>query len=163
MFNKLIPLDYDEKNAYQLQIACYQTVSSIYNVSAIMEQQILFARNTEKVTTMNRMFAFNENITTIYVSDKFVTTALTNDEDIFINCSKLKGAIEYEYGKGGKEFANYTTGYFTKSTFSGIKSHDANDFHKTNYYDLQGHRLGKLKRGLNIIKRGNKTVKVSVK
>ena len=119
--------------------------------------------NTEKVTTMNRMFAFNENITTIYVSDKFVTTALTNDEDIFINCSKLKGAIEYEYGKGGKEFANYTTGYFTKSTFSGIKSHDANDFHKTNYYDLQGHRLGKLKRGLNIIKRGNKTVKVSVK
>lgn len=119
--------------------------------------------NTEKVTTMNRMFAFNENITTIYVSDKFVTTALTNDEDIFINCPKLKGAIEYEYGKGGKEFANYTTGYFTKSTFSGIKSHDANDFHKTNYYDLQGHRLGKLKRGLNIIKRGNKTVKVSVK
>ena len=78
-----------------------------------MVQQILFARNTEKVTTMNRMFAFNENITTIYVSDKFVTTALTNDEDIFINCSKLKGAIEYEYGKGGKEFANYTTGYFT--------------------------------------------------
>lgn len=49
-----------------------------------MVQQILFARNTEKVTTMNRMFAFNENITTIYVSDKFVTTALTNDEDIFI-------------------------------------------------------------------------------
>ena len=58
---------------------------------------------------MNRMFAFNENITTIYVSDKFVTTALTNDEDIFINCSKLKGAIEYEYGKGGKEYglSNY--------------------------------------------------------
>ena len=119
--------------------------------------------NTEKVTTMNRMFAFNENITTIYVSDKFVTTALTNDEDIFINCSKLKGAIEYQNGKGGKEFANYTTGYFTKSTFSDIKSQDVNDCYKTDYYDLQGHRLGKLKKGLNIIKRGNKTVKVSVK
>lgn len=128
-----------------------------------MEQQILFARNTEKVTTMNRMFAFNENITTIYVSDKFVTTALTNDEDIFINCSKLKGAIEYEYGKGGKEFANYTTGYFTKSTTTGIKQLDTNDYHTTGYYDLHGHRLDKMKKGINIIRRGNKAVKVSVK
>ena len=128
-----------------------------------MEQQILFARNTEKVTTMNRMFAFNENITTIYVSDKFVTTALTNDEDIFINCSKLKGAIEYEYGKGGKEFANYTTGYFTKSTTTGIKQLDTNDYHTTGYYDLHGHRLDKKKKGINIIRRDNKTVKVSVK
>lgn len=133
-----------------------------YGCSAL-ESLDLSRFNTEKVTNMNRMFAFDENLTTIYVSDKFVTTALTNNEDIFINCQNLKGAIEYENGKDGKEFANYTTGYFTKSTFSGIKSHDANDFHKTNYYDLQGHRLGKLKRGLNIIKRGNKTVKVSVK
>ena len=119
--------------------------------------------NTEKVTTMNRMFAFNENITTIYVSDKFVTTALTNDEDIFINCSKLKGAIEYEYGKGGKEFANYTTGYFTKSTTTGIKQLDTNSYHTNSYYDLQGRRFDNLKKGINIIRRGNKTVKVSVK
>ena len=131
-------------------------------MSAIMVQQILFARNTEKVTTMNRMFAFNENITTIYVSDKFVTTALTNDEDIFINCSKLKGAIEYEYGKGGKEFANYTTGYFTKSTTTGIKQLDTN-YHTNSYYDLQGRRFDNMKKGINIIRRGNKTVKVSVK
>ena len=119
--------------------------------------------NTEKVTTMNRMFAFNENITTIYVSDKFVTTALTNDEDIFINCSKLKGAIEYEYGKGGKEFANYTTGYFTKSTTTGIKQLDTNSYHTNSYYDLQGRRFDNLKKGINIIRRGNKAVKVSVK
>ena len=119
--------------------------------------------NTEKVTTMNRMFAFNENITTIYVSDKFVTTALTNDEDIFINCPKLKGAIEYEYGKGGKEFANYTTGYFTKSTTTGIKQLDTNSYHTNSYYDLQGRRFDNLKKGINIIRRGNKTVKVSVK
>ena len=119
--------------------------------------------NTEKVTTMNRMFAFNENITTIYVSDKFVTTALTNDEDIFINCSKLKGAIEYEYGKGGKEFANYTTGYFTKSTTTGIKQLDTNSYHTNSYYDLQGRRFDNKKKGINIIRRGNKTVKVSVK
>ena len=119
--------------------------------------------NTEKVTTMNRMFAFNENITTIYVSDKFVTTALTNDEDIFINCPKLKGAIEYEYGKGGKEFANYTTGYFTKSTTTGIKQLDTNSYHTNSYYDLQGRRFDNLKKGINIIRRGNKTVKVSVR
>ena len=119
--------------------------------------------NTEKVTTMNRMFAFNENITTIYVSDKFVTTALTNDEDIFINCPKLKGAIEYEYGKGGKEFANYTTGYFTKSTTTGIKQLDTNSYHTNSYYDLQGRRFDNMKKGINIIRRGNKTVKVSVK
>lgn len=138
-------------------------MSWMFGGCSALESLDLSRFNTEKVTTMNRMFAFNENITTIYVSDKFVTTALTNDEDIFINCSKLKGAIEYQNGKGGKEFANYTTGYFTKSTFSDIKSQDVNDCYRTDYYDLQGHRLGKLKKGLNIIKRGNKTVKVSVK
>ena len=133
-----------------------------YGCSAL-ESLDLSRFNTEKVTSMNRMFAFTENITTIYVSDKFVTTALTNDEDIFINCWKLKGAIEYQNEKNGKEFANYTTGYFTKSTFSDIKSLDVNNCYRTDYYDLQGHRLGKLKKGLNIIRRGNKTMKVSVK
>ena len=139
------------------------TMKWMFYGCSTLESLDLSSFNTEKVTTMNRMFAFIENLTTIYVSDKFVTTALTNDEDIFINCPKLKGATEYKDGKGGKEFANYTTGYFTKSTFSDIKSLDVNDCYKTDYYDLQGNRIGKLKKGLNIIKRGNKTVKVSVK
>lgn len=133
-----------------------------YGCSAL-ESLDLSRFNTEKVTNMNRMFAFDENLTTIYVSDKFVTTALTNDEDIFINCHNLKGAIEYENGKDGKEFANYTTGYFTKSATTGIKPLDTNDYHTTDYYDLHGRRLDRMKKGINIIRRGNKTEKVSVR
>ena len=72
--------------------------------------------NTANVTDMRNMFAFCQNLTTIYVSDEFVITNITDNkgDDLFFNCTKLKGAIDYGKWKTDYIYANYKTGYFTK-------------------------------------------------
>ena len=71
--------------------------------------------NTEKVTNMWLMFSDCESLTTIYVSDEFLITNITNKNyTLFLGCIKLKGAIKYNEGQTNYRFANYTTGYFTK-------------------------------------------------
>ena len=71
--------------------------------------------DTQKVTNMNSMFWNSSALTTIYVSDKFVTTKVSSGSEMFKDCTSLKGAIDkYEDSKTGHTYANYTTGYFTK-------------------------------------------------
>ena len=71
--------------------------------------------NTENVTNMWIMFDGCSALTTIYVSDEFVITNITNKNySLFYGCEKLKGAIKYNEVKTNYRFANYTTGYFTK-------------------------------------------------
>ena len=69
--------------------------------------------DTKNVTDMSWMFSFDPALTTIYASDKFVTTACEEDENMFAECVNLVGAVPYDENKLGKEMANYTTGYFT--------------------------------------------------
>ena len=71
--------------------------------------------NTEKVTEMESMFSSCSALETIYASDKFVTTKVTNGSDMFYECDNLKGFIEYKNNKDKKDhnYANYSTGYFT--------------------------------------------------
>ena len=69
--------------------------------------------DTKNVTDMSWMFSFDPALTTIYTSDKFVTTACEEDENMFAECANLVGAVPYDENKLGKEMANYTTGYFT--------------------------------------------------
>ena len=69
--------------------------------------------DTKNVTNMSWMFSFDPALTTIYASDKFVTTACEEDENMFKDCINLVGAVPYDENKVGKEMANYTTGYFT--------------------------------------------------
>ena len=57
------------------------------------------------------MFASCGALTTIYVSDKFVTDKVTKGSNMFNNCKNLKGFIS---SKTGHTCANYKTGYFTK-------------------------------------------------
>ena len=74
--------------------------------------------NTAKVTDMNRMFYMLDEsstaLTTIYVSDNFVTTNVRDGENMFKNCTKLKGFQKYFLLYTDHQYANYTTGYFTK-------------------------------------------------
>ena len=71
--------------------------------------------DTQKVTNMNSMFWNSSALTTIYVSDKFVTTKVSSGSEMFKDCTSLKGAIDkYEDSKTDHTYANYTTGYFTK-------------------------------------------------
>ena len=74
--------------------------------------------NTAEVRDMNRMFYMLDEsstaLTTIYVSDNFVTTNVQNGENMFKNCTKLKGFIKYFLLYTDHQYANYKTGYFTK-------------------------------------------------
>ena len=72
--------------------------------------------DTQNVTNMIYMFWNSSALTTIYVSDKFVTTKVSlEDDDMFVGCTSLKGAIDkYEDSKTDHTYANYKTGYFSK-------------------------------------------------
>ena len=118
---------------------------------------------TQNVTDMSRMFKSCSALTTIYASDKFVTTACEEDENMFAECVNLVGAIPYDENKVGKEMANYTTGYFTDKAATGIDAPTVSDDTAAEYYDLQGRRLNAPQKGVNIVKRGKKTTKMLVK
>ena len=118
---------------------------------------------TQNVTDMSRMFKSCSALTTIYASDKFVTTACEEDENMFAECANLVGAIPYDENKMGKEMANYTTGYFTDKAATGIDAPTVSDDTAVEYYDLQGRRLSAPQKGVNIVKRGKKTTKMLVK
>lgn len=74
--------------------------------------------NTAEVRDMNRMFYMLDKsstaLTTIYVSDNFVTTNVQDGEKMFKNCTKLKGFQKYSLLDTDHQYANYKTGYFTK-------------------------------------------------
>ena len=119
--------------------------------------------DTKNVTNMSWMFSFDPALTTIYASDKFVTTACEEDENMFKDCINLVGAVPYDENKLGKEMANYTTGYFTDKAATGIDAPTVSDDTAAEYYDLQGRRLNAPQKGVNIVKRGKKTTKMLVK
>ena len=72
--------------------------------------------DTQSVTNMSYMFWNSSALTTIYVSDKFVTTKVSSGAKMFKGCTNLKGFIDYisNSDKDNYEYANYKTGYFTK-------------------------------------------------
>lgn len=121
--------------------------------------------DTQNVASMDMMFGNCLNLATIYASDKFVTTAYSPIEydAMFWNCKKLVGAVPYDPNRVGKEMANYTTGYFTYKAASGIDAVSATDNIAAEYYDVNGRRLNAPQKGINIVKRGNRTTKVFVK
>ncbi|WP_417467341.1 BspA family leucine-rich repeat surface protein [Leyella stercorea] len=118
---------------------------------------------TQNVTDMSRMFKSCSALTTIYASDKFVTTACEEAENMFAECANLVGAVPYDENKVGKEMANYTTGYFTDKAATGIDAPTVSSDTAAEYYDLQGRRLNAPQKGVNIVKRGKKTTKVLMK
>ena len=119
--------------------------------------------DTKNVTNMSDMFSDCPALTTIYASEKFVTTACEVDENMFAGCANLVGAVPYDENKVGKEMANYTTGYFTDKAATGIDAPTVSDDTAAEYYDLQGRRLNAPQKGVNIVKRGKKTTKMLVK
>ena len=119
--------------------------------------------DTQNVTNMYGMFDGCVNLATIYASDKFVTTACSEDGEMFSGCEKLVGAVPYDPNRVGKEMANYTTGYFTYKAASGIDAVSTTENVAAEYYDVNGRRLNAPQKGLNIVKCGNRTTKVLVK
>jgi len=138
-------------------------MSRMFNDCYALTTLDLSSFETQNVTDMSRMFKDCSALTTIYASDKFVTTACEEDENMFADCTNLVGAVPYDENKRGKEMANCTTGYFTDKAATGIDAPTVSDDTAAEYYDLQGRRLNAPQKGVNIVKRGKKTTKVLVK
>ena len=119
--------------------------------------------DTQNVTDMDWMFYDCNSLTAIYVGDKFVTTACGASENMFSGCKKLVGAVPFDENKTGMEMANYTTGYFTDIKTTGIDATPISDNIAAKYYDVQGRRMDAPQKGINIVKRGGRTMKVLMK
>ena len=110
---KLASLDFSKFNTENVK----EMISMFYSCGNLTLLD-LSNFNTAKVMNMSYMFNKCSGLQTIYVSDNFVVTGITNEKnkkDMFTDCKALKGALpEYDATKTNVEFANYKTGYFTK-------------------------------------------------
>ena len=110
---KLASLDFSKFNTENVK----EMISMFYSCGNLTLLN-LSNFNTTKVMNMSYMFNKCSDLQTIYVSDNFVVTGITNEKnkkDMFTDCKALKGALpEYDATKTNVEFANYKTGYFTK-------------------------------------------------
>ena len=101
-------------------------MSSMFSYSEITTLD-LSNFNTSKVTDMSYMFRVTSNLKTIYVSDKFLTTAVTNSTDMFKGATSLVGGAgtKYDSTKTDKTYARIdggtsNPGYFTDAADKNI-------------------------------------------
>ena len=74
--------------------------------------------NTAKVTDMSSMFARCNKLKGIYVSDKFVTDAVTSSSKMFYKSSSLSGDIDWASDKAtDKTYAKTDGGYFRDKAY----------------------------------------------
>ena len=116
MFNMCQKLT--ELNLSNFKTEKVKKMSYMFSYCNMLEKLNLSNFNTANVTNMSGMFSGCSTLQTIYVSDDFVVTGITNEDykkDLFTGCEALKGALtEYDANKTNVDYANYKTGYFTK-------------------------------------------------
>lgn len=103
---------YNANSLTTLDLSSFDTaevtdMSHMFDGASNLTSVDLSSFNTAKVLNMTRMFYGVKSLKDIYVSDDFTTSGLTNDTQMFAG-DKFIDKI------GGKEKANYTTGYFLK-------------------------------------------------
>ena len=107
--NKLSSLDLSNFNTTKVK-----DMSSMFKNCQVLSSLDLSNFNTTKVENMSGMFSGCSTLQTIYVSDNFVVTGITDEnykKDLFTGCEALP---EYGDAKTSSDYANYKTGYFTK-------------------------------------------------
>jgi len=93
--------------------------------------------NTQNVENMIRMFSGCSALNTIKCQEAW---ECSRSEDMFVGCTKLKGAVAYDKYKTDAKMANPETGYFTRSNDGGVEAYVAQSADKTTltfYYDDQ--------------------------
>ena len=70
--------------------------------------------DTSNVKIMYYMFNRNKNLKTIYVSDKWDISNVSESAGMFTGCTSLSGIVPYDSSKTDASMANYTNGYLTK-------------------------------------------------
>ena len=91
-----------------------EDMGSMFKNCSALTSLDLTSFKTVLVTNMSMMFTGCSALTTIYASDKFVTDKVNYGVNMFVDCYKLIGAIEYNKRETKFTYANYKTGYFTK-------------------------------------------------
>lgn len=89
-------------------------MSHMFDMCLWLKKIDLSSFDTQNVTNMSCMFYSCFSLSTAYVSDGFVTAAVTKDSEMFRECTVLKGAVSFDGENIGKNRANYVNGYFTK-------------------------------------------------
>ena len=69
--------------------------------------------DTSNVKIMYYMFNRDKGLKTIYVSDKWNISNVTESAGMFANCTSLTGTVPFDSTKIDASMANYTTGYLT--------------------------------------------------
>ena len=106
--NSLVNLDLSSFNTSKVT-----NMSSMFDGCTSLKELDLFNFNTSKVIRMSNMFYECKNLKTIYVSDLWDMSNVTNSENMFRYCRLLTGAVPFDSTKTDATMANYTTGYLT--------------------------------------------------
>ena len=106
------------KSLVNLDLSSFNTskvtnMSSMFDGCTSLKELDLFNFNTSKVIRMSNMFYECKNLKTIYVSDLWDMSNVTNSENMFRYCRLLTGAVPFDSTKTDATMANYTTGYLT--------------------------------------------------
>ena len=111
MFNGCSSLENIELSSFDTTNAT-NMANMFYNCKSL-KQLDLSSFNTSKVTNMSKMLLQNNEINTIYVSEKWNTSNVTSSSLMFHSCTSLVGAVPFDSSKTDISMANYTNGYLT--------------------------------------------------
>ena len=121
--------------------------------------------NTAKVTDMSNMFYGCHNLKEIYVSDKFVTDAVTNSYQMFALCESLSGDIEWTSDKAtDKTYAKTDGGYFRDKAYDNrpwVKYADGTQTFRCGYKKTLGENEYELNSGEELPKWNTHNSKIS--
>ena len=114
---------FKSSQATTLDVSNFNTskVTNMWNMFSGSQATTLDVSNfdTSNVTNMSYMFSYSTNLKTIYASNKFVITAVTDSSNMFTGSTNLVGGAGTKYNKSyiDKTYARIdksgTPGYFT--------------------------------------------------
>ena len=135
-----------------------------YNKKNLKEIEGIEYLNTSKTSDMPEMFSSCESLTSLDLTH-FVTDYLSLTSGMFYSCSNLKNIYVSEDFSLPRVYTYVDMFYgctslpnFDKSVVTKEKANYIDE-----YYDINGRRIESLRKGLNIVKRGNKAIKVIIK
>ena len=89
------------------------TMSGMFYGCNSLTKLDLSSFDTSNVKIMYYMFNRDKGLKTIYVSDKWNISNVTESAEMFANCTSLTGTVPFDSTKIDASMANYTTGYLT--------------------------------------------------
>lgn len=88
------------------------SLSGMFNGCSSLTSLDLTTLSTENIKVMNNMFKGCTKLQSIYVSDKFVTSAVTSSDKMFEGCTSLSGSIDFDASKPVDKTYASADGYF---------------------------------------------------